>query len=928
AQNNVENKLFPYKKCAVEMVLPDGTTAFSTICGIGGHGNASRTPSKNPKHGFQLKFKGEFGPGSLNYPLFPDAPVQQYDDVILRPDFGTSWRHWSDVQSLGNGQRTRATRTRDAFIKNTFRDMGRLASHHRFVHLFINGIYWGTYDYAEQPVEGFVSANAGGTKQEYAIIHEGVAKNGADPIYNSMTAMPGITTNALYEQMKGYLNVPQFADYMLLQFFVGAQDWGTVKNWYAYRRRATPANPSEGKYHYIPWDEENTLLDTGLPGELSTIDRINADTNSLGLPSGLHQKLISHPQYKLDFADRVHKHLIAPGGALTYAANVARWQRWQAILDKPIVAESCRWGDYRRDVHPYQNGVYALYTRENHWLAENTRMTKVGGYFQTRVGTVLGQLRVPGLYPSATNAAPEYRQDTTSGTVVGTSRVNAGFVVAMNGAGNPGTIYYTTDGNDPHIYYTPTTGATATSVAATAQTYAAPLTINATTTVKSRMLNAGVWSALNEATFSVGLQATPIRITEIMYNPPNGNGGTSAEFLELQNVGALPVDLSGFSFDGIDFVFPLGFTIGAGDRIVLANNNSPTTFTAVYPGVGVAGYFGGNLSNTGEHIALLEPSGRTVTSVTYGTTTPWAVQPNGGGYSLEVIDADGDANSPFNWKASNAAKGTPGLPNSALPALGVKLSEVLADNVSAVSNGGLFSRCIELQNSSANPVDISGWRVITGASVSPFAFPAGTVLPAGGFTTVWLDGGSGGTGFHAPTLALSGSGGTVRLYQTADLSGTPLDQVEFGNQATNFSIGRVLVSTSPDVFAWKLTQPSPGAANAATTTAPVSDLALNEWLANQSSVDTSDWFELYNRNATLPAALPGVSFQTSTQLFQYRKLSFLNPHGYLRLNCTENGGDVDFNLPSAGTVLSILDASGTVTESVNISSQPAGYSEG
>src|SRR4030095_10798428 len=194
-----------------------------------------------------------------------------------------------------------------------------------------------------------------------------------------------------------------------------------------------------------------------------------------------------------------------------------------------------------------------------------------------------------------------------------------GFVLAMNNSAGTGTIYYTTDGNDPHIYYTPTTGATASSVAATAQTYTVPLPINSTVTVKARVLSNGTWSALNEATFSVGAPIVPIAITEIMYDPPTA----AHEFLELQNYGAQPVDLSSCYFEGIDFVFPLGTLLGPGDRLVLASNNNPTGFAAQYPGVSVAGYFGGSLDNTGERIALKAADGSSIVSVTYSPRAPW-----------------------------------------------------------------------------------------------------------------------------------------------------------------------------------------------------------------------------------------------------------------------------------------------------------------
>jgi hypothetical protein len=901
---HVQDKNFAYKKCAVEMVLPDGTSAFSTICGISGHGNASRDPLKNPKHGFQLKFKGDFGPSSLEYKLYPDSPVEEFDDIILRPDFNSSWRHWSDVAGNGNGafQRTRATRLRDAFAKNTFRDMGGLASHHRFFHLFINGLYWGTYDFAEQPVDGFGESYLGGEKADYAIIHEGAAKNGADTVYTSMIGMANITTSALYEQMKGYLDLPQFIDYMLLHFYIGHQDWGNIKNWYALRRRASAANPVQGKYLYIPWDDECTLLEPN-------VNRVS----SSDVPSGLHTKLVANAQYKLDFADRVHRHLIAPGGALTPTMSIARWQKWQAILDKAIVGESVRWGDYRRDVHQYSEGAFVLYTRENQWLAENSRLTTT--YFPTRPATLLTQLRSAGLYPNV--AAPEFRQNTVTGAIIGTSRVAAGSVIAINNAAGSGTIYYTTDGNDPHITYSPTTGANSSSVSATAQIYTAPLTVTATTTIKARVLSAtGTWTALNEATFSVGIAAVPLAITEIMYNPP---GGGAHEFIELLNYGTSDLDLGGYYFEGIEFVFPLGLKIGAGTRIVVASNNSPSSFAAQYPGIAVAGYFGGNLDNNGERIAVHAPDGSTVVSVTYSDKPPW---PEGGGsksgYSLEIINETGDPGSPLNWKTSTVLKGSPGTPNSPLAPSDVEISEVLAENVGAISNGGLFSDYVELHNTSDNPVALAGWVVDTG---TVFIFPAGATIAPNEYVVLWLDNAATAPGFHNGGLStLATKGGTVSLRKP---DGKTADAVAFGNQITDSSIGRIAAN-------WQLTVPSPGAANIARTTAAATgNLFVNEWFA--ASADSGpDWIEVYNQHASLPLALAGLYFQAQGTLDRFDALTFVAPRGFVQLFCDERSGpdQLDFKLPAEGATVSIFESNGGLIDTVSFSGQTAGVSQG
>lgn len=134
--------------------------------------------------------------------------------------------------------------------------MGQPASHLRFFHLFLNGLYWAVYDFAEQPVDGFGKAYIGGSKGDYEVIHEGNVRAGDAAVYTAMTGQPNPTTNGLYDTMKGYLDMPEFIAYMLLQLYIAHQDWGDVKNWYAIRRRASATNPTQGKFQYIPWDDE------------------------------------------------------------------------------------------------------------------------------------------------------------------------------------------------------------------------------------------------------------------------------------------------------------------------------------------------------------------------------------------------------------------------------------------------------------------------------------------------------------------------------------------------------------------------------------------------------------------------------------------------------------------------------------------------
>src|SRR6185503_6485485 len=103
----------------------------------------------------------------------------------------------------------------------------------------------------------------------------------------------------------------------LLHFYVGHTDWGDNinKNWYAVRNFR-----KNGPYRFLPWDMENLLASEA------------ADRTGVGSPpGGIHPELVGNAQYLLDFADRVHRHMVSPDGALLPAANIARLNKWAAI---------------------------------------------------------------------------------------------------------------------------------------------------------------------------------------------------------------------------------------------------------------------------------------------------------------------------------------------------------------------------------------------------------------------------------------------------------------------------------------------------------------------------------------------------------------------------------------------------------------------
>jgi hypothetical protein len=445
------------RACSAEMIMPDGATAFQIDCGLRIQGNYNRLPVKSPKHSFRLVFKEKYGATKLHYQIFPDSPLKKFDTLILRGDYNNSWIHWDPAQ------RPRAQRTRDAWMKDSHRAMGWVAGHNRYVHLFLGGLYWGVYDLAERPDADFAAAYFGGRSDDYDVVNEFDAKDGTLDAFKALYSIRGVAQKAQYEKLRQHLNMTHYIDYLLLNYYAGNQDWGENKNWYAIRRHTPP-----GPFQYIVWDGEQIFHD------------VNDDTvsNPYETPFRLAEELKGSAEFRLAFADRVQKHLFN-GGALTPAASSARWMKRAGEVDQAVIAESARWGYYRRN---------PPFTRDRDWILEQKRLVR--SYFPQRTGILLGQLRAVGLYPKI--AAPTFNQHG--------GRVAEGFKLAMTSPIG-GSIHYTVDGTDPRVAFT---GA----VAPQARSYTNGLPIDNSLLVKARVLKGGAWSALSEAAFTNSPAAT------------------------------------------------------------------------------------------------------------------------------------------------------------------------------------------------------------------------------------------------------------------------------------------------------------------------------------------------------------------------------------------------------------------------------------
>ena len=143
-------------------------------------------------------------------------------------------------------------------------------------------------------------------------------------------------------------------------------------------------------------------------------------------------------------------------------------------------------------------------------------------------------------------------------------------------------------------------------------------------------------------------------INEIMYNPLAPN----AAFIEIWNRSAANAfDLSNWRLEGVDFTFPDGTYIGAGQYKVVAA--SLLGFQAAYgAAITPVGEWHGTLKSSGETLTLWQwvatPTSTNyvmVDQVCFDPAAPWPAAANGAGSSLQLIDAARDNRRVVNWGA-------------------------------------------------------------------------------------------------------------------------------------------------------------------------------------------------------------------------------------------------------------------------------------
>ena len=325
---------------SIELLHPDGKPGFQEDAGATYFG-LRWAGSTYLKKSFRISFRSEYGDSKLRYPLFEGrgrghgiSPVEVFDQIELR-----SGHHDADLRGFSMS---------DRFTSDTMLDMGHLNPHGRFVHMYLNGVYWGQYNLRERFSADMFAEYFGGEEDDYEAIKAnggpwnwdatGVPYNGDGSTWATIRSL-----RSSFETIQTHLDVSQYVDFLLM-FMVGNSELEF--------RCVGTKEPGIG-FQFFMNDPDGFLRGPGASGGgRSGFDTNPAVRSQPGTlvgdgPGSIFSMLLAenHPDYRILLADRIQE-IFFEDGPMSAAKNRERLLSLTGEVERSFLAESARW-NYR-----------------------------------------------------------------------------------------------------------------------------------------------------------------------------------------------------------------------------------------------------------------------------------------------------------------------------------------------------------------------------------------------------------------------------------------------------------------------------------------------------------------------------------------------------------------------------------------------------
>jgi hypothetical protein len=698
-------------------------------------------------------------------------------------------------------------------------------------------------------------------QERYELKYQG----SGDGSFNDLAAFINIINNTpdqtFATTIRKHFEVDDFLKRLALDVLTANWDgyWGNYNNYYLYR------HPGTGKWHYIPYDKDNTFSiqwKTPSSGSWTTQNIYNwAHTTS----TPLAHRILGVSEFRHRYSYYLNQMLqtFYQNANLNPLVYRIRENQTAALPFNDLGIANAKSADRTRYSGDWPNWTYSQYFNsfdqaQSPFNGNVPNHHGITEFVTARRANALNQLNLVNIGPLISHLDVTPSLPATNQTIVISARVEDDVSVSsvrlihrLNGGASVTNIMFD-NGTGPDA----SAGDKIYTVAIGPFTTSGTLTYYLQATDNQNKSTFEPWSgATDQASLTIGSPFLNLASTEINYHPhaPTGSellvstNSEDYEFIELQNLGSTTLHLAGVQFvAGITYMFPAQ-SLPAGARVVIVKNLA--AFTARYgAGINVSGEFGGQLSNSGEELQLVDPTGATIHQFTYADAAPWPERADGHGSSLELMDPVGDYNDPASWRDSISFGGSPGTAGIAQSA-SVVINEVLTHTDPPLSDS------IELYNPTDDSINIGGWYLSdSDAQYKKYRIPNNTILPAGGYVTfdeVQHFNPSG--GIHPNDFALNGARGEAVWLLQGDAQSNLVafvDHVSFGAARNGESFGRWPNGTGP---LYPMVSRTFGSANSGPRIGPV---LISEFMYHPLPNDrVLEFVEIFN---------PGVSLENLT----------------------------------------------------------------
>ena len=594
-----------------EILEVDGT-GYDADAGVKIFGGWSRA---FPQKSLSIFSRSHIGPSVFEYKLFPNSDIEKYESFVLR-NSGNDWE---------------STMLRDGFITSLTDELDIDHQRYRPSALYINGEFWGIQNIREKVNEHFIASNHSISSEHIDLLDiQGVNDenivHGTNADYIELInylETQNINDPAIENALDNWIDIDSYMSYQAFQIFVDNRDWpgNNIKFWRDHR--------VGGKWRWILYDTDFGFGIWDQYAYTFNTLRFALDPNGPGWPNPpwstfVFRKLMENENFQNSF---INIYCDMLNTVLLPEFLTTRLDSISGNIEEMIPVHRARWfndGEWPNSTTNWENRLNQM---EN--FADQRR--------NYAIMHLMDEFELPSLSQITIARTPE------SGGLV---KVNTIDISETSWQG----------------YYFPTVPIQVKAIHSDGFEFGYWLEFpDSSSTMKLDIQDAMTLTAVFLPT---ELTSGSLVINEINYNSSEDH--ESGDWIEIFNPGDMDIDISGYKLkdDNNDhsYNFPDETIIPSGEYLVISNDLE--AFSELYSSqIPIVGPFDFGFGGGGDEVRIFDQEGVLVDSVSYDDGSPWPLEPDGSGPTLELKNSNLDNELAESWSSSSGF-GSPGEQNT------------------------------------------------------------------------------------------------------------------------------------------------------------------------------------------------------------------------------------------------------------------------